>query len=73
MSNDDFKERIKSIRFGVMFHPLVEDYKLPLIIASNLSRVPRIPQGSWSVVGLRDLVRQMLEITRTPSPTGSRR
>lgn len=34
-----------------------EDYRLPLIVASNLDPLPRIPSGTWQVTGLRNLVR----------------
>lgn len=47
-------------------HP--ENYKLPLIVAANFARVPKLPQGSWSVVSLRHLVRQMLKSTGPSSP-----
>ena len=39
-------------------HP--DDYRLPLIVASNLDRVPRLPQGVWRVTELRTLVQKML-------------
>jgi predicted AlkP superfamily pyrophosphatase or phosphodiesterase len=50
-----------------------EDYKLPLIIAANRARVPQLPRGTWSVVGLRDLVRQMLAVSPLPTSTGPQR
>jgi len=39
-------------------HP--EDYKLPLIVASNV-KLPPLPQGVWPVTGLRSLVRQLAQ------------
>ncbi len=38
-------------------HP--DDYKLPLIVAGNGARLPRLPKGSWPVTGLRSLVRKL--------------
>lgn len=37
-----------------------EDYKLPLIVATNLARVPLLPKGIWNITELRSLVRGML-------------
>ena len=48
-------------------HP--EDFKLPLIVASNLDRVPRLPAGTWHLTGLRELVRKMLA---APIPSSTR-
>ena len=48
-------------------HP--EDFKLPLIVASNLDRVPRLPAGTWHLAGLRELVREMLA---APVPSSTR-
>jgi predicted AlkP superfamily pyrophosphatase or phosphodiesterase len=39
-------------------HP--EDFKLPLIVASNFSSMPILPSGAWEITGLRKLVRSML-------------
>lgn len=39
-------------------HP--EDYKLPLIVATNLARVAPLPERIWNVTELRRLVRGML-------------
>ena len=39
-------------------HP--EDFKLPLIVATNLARVPLLPKGIWNITALRHLVRDML-------------
>jgi len=38
-------------------HP--EDYKLPLIVAGNATRLPRLPHGTWPVTELRALVREL--------------
>lgn len=37
-----------------------EDFKLPLIIQTNLNQVPRLPDHSWRITELRKLVRDML-------------
>lgn len=39
-------------------HP--EDFKLPLIVATNLARVPPLPERIWNITELRQLVRGML-------------
>ncbi len=38
-------------------HP--EDYKLPLIVAGNATRLPRLPHGTWPLTDLRALVREL--------------
>lgn len=38
-------------------HP--DDYKLPLIVAGNQAHLPRLPKGSWSILELRALVRNL--------------
>ena len=38
-------------------HP--EDYRLPLIVAGNVAKLPRLPKGVWPVTGVRALVRQL--------------
>ena len=40
-------------------HP--EDYKLPLIFTGNLARMPRLTKGTWSITGLRALVRELIQ------------
>jgi predicted AlkP superfamily pyrophosphatase or phosphodiesterase len=40
-------------------HP--EDSRLPLIVATNLGRVPRMPEGIWKITELRRLVRGLLK------------
>lgn len=40
-------------------HP--ENYKLPLIVAGNVARLPRLPRGNWPVTGLRSLVRELAQ------------
>lgn len=37
-----------------------EDFKLPLIVATNLARVPLLPKDIWNITDLRHLVRDML-------------
>lgn len=37
-----------------------EDLKLPLIVQTNLNQVPRLPDHTWHITGLRKLVRDML-------------
>ena len=39
-------------------HP--DDFKLPLIVATNLVRMPLLPEGIWNITELRQLVRGML-------------
>ena len=39
-------------------HP--DDFKVPLIVSSNLSHTPPVPQGRWSITGLRSMVREFL-------------
>ena len=39
-------------------HP--DDFKLPLIVATNLARVPLLPEGIWNITELRHLVQDML-------------
>jgi len=39
-------------------HP--EDFRLPLIVATNLARVPLLPKRIWNITELRELVRGML-------------
>jgi len=38
-----------------------EDFKLPLIIETNLARVPNLPERVWHITALRELVRNMLQ------------
>jgi len=49
-------------------HP--DDFKLPLIVATNLDRVPQLPKGVWLVTGLRELVRKMLATNPSPPQAG---
>ncbi|MFA6314435.1 MAG: alkaline phosphatase family protein [Sterolibacterium sp.] len=40
-----------------------EDFKLPLIIETNLARVPWVPEGTWHITDLRRLVQDMIRST----------